>query len=130
MGSIVLGPACPLWTRQGKVSGTGIAMWASTPWGPEPDGEKAMPDIEYSFGTGQGAPHVHHSEANVDVNGDGVADGVALDFDGDGRVDDVMWDSDGDPADRKSTRLNSSHLVISYAVFCLKKQDTLTAKGH
>src|ERR1039457_2684851 len=25
------------------------------------------------------------------------------------------------PVDRKSTRLNSSHLVISYAVFCLKK---------
>src|SRR5205807_3924014 len=29
-------------------------------------------------------------------------------------------------ADRKSTRLNSSHLVISYAVFCLKKKKTLT----
>src|SRR2546426_4577997 len=28
------------------------------------------------------------------------------------------------PADRKSTRLNSSHLVISYAVFCLKKKKT------
>src|SRR5256885_5894255 len=29
--------------------------------------------------------------------------------------------------DRKSTRLNSSHLVISYAVFCLKKKkNTLT----
>src|SRR5256885_11897937 len=27
-------------------------------------------------------------------------------------------------ADRKSTRLNSSHLVISYAVFCLKKQNS------
>src|SRR5256885_9971399 len=27
--------------------------------------------------------------------------------------------------DRKSTRLNSSHLVISYAVFCLKKKNTL-----
>src|SRR5262245_65349759 len=26
------------------------------------------------------------------------------------------------PVDRKSTRLNSSHLGISYAVFCLKKQ--------
>src|SRR5256885_13241037 len=26
--------------------------------------------------------------------------------------------------DRKSTRLNSSHLVISYAVFCLKKETT------
>src|SRR3989454_6504144 len=28
----------------------------------------------------------------------------------------------GPTADRKSTRLNSSHLVISYAVFCLKKK--------
>ena len=27
-----------------------------------------------------------------------------------------------DRADRKSTRLNSSHVVISYAVFCLKKK--------
>src|SRR5260221_8784914 len=26
------------------------------------------------------------------------------------------------PTDRKSTRLNSSHTVISYAVFCLKKK--------
>src|SRR5256885_7331571 len=34
--------------------------------------------------------------------------------------------------DRKSTRLNSSHLVISYAVFCLKKkkiQDTTAVEG-
>src|SRR2546426_9001953 len=32
---------------------------------------------------------------------------------------------DREPAtlDRKSTRLNSSHLVISYAVFCLKKKN-------
>src|SRR5688500_20025236 len=28
----------------------------------------------------------------------------------------------GKSIDRKSTRLNSSHLVISYAVFCLKKK--------
>src|SRR2546430_9635551 len=28
----------------------------------------------------------------------------------------------GIPADRKSTRLNSSHSQISYAVFCLKKK--------
>src|SRR5438034_7500790 len=39
------------------------------------------------------------------------------------------------PGDRKSTRLNSSHTVISYAVFCLKKkkkkkhiQDSVTGK--
>src|SRR5690625_6898754 len=39
------------------------------------------------------------------------------------------WRTDGDPSwdvryeiDRKSTRLNSSHVAISYAVFCLKKK--------
>src|SRR5438034_2223122 len=30
--------------------------------------------------------------------------------------------------DRKSTRLNSSHTVISYAVFCLKKKKMTTCK--
>src|SRR5436853_4971201 len=35
----------------------------------------------------------------------------------------------GGPRDRKSTRLNSSHLGISYAVFCLKKK-TLTFILH
>src|SRR5258708_21689690 len=30
-------------------------------------------------------------------------------------------------ADRKSTRLNSSHQIISYAVFCLKKKNTLSS---
>src|SRR5256885_10454628 len=37
-----------------------------------------------------------------------------------GRSHAIRW------ADRKSTRLNSSHLVISYAVFCLKKKKTNT----
>src|SRR5205814_4793872 len=32
----------------------------------------------------------------------------------------------GSGQDRKSTRLNSSHLGISYAVFCLKKKNTKT----
>src|SRR5256885_10437227 len=31
--------------------------------------------------------------------------------------------------DRKSTRLNSSHLVISYAVFCLKKKTHLRSRA-
>src|SRR2546426_8763926 len=34
------------------------------------------------------------------------------------------WHCPADIPDRKSTRLNSSHLVISYAVFCLKKKKT------
>src|SRR5947207_5024970 len=32
--------------------------------------------------------------------------------------------------DRKSTRLNSSHTVISYAVFCLKKKKTYSKTHH
>src|SRR5437588_3407181 len=32
-------------------------------------------------------------------------------------------------SDRKSTRLNSSHTVISYAVFCLKKKTRCTPAG-
>src|SRR2546430_13174607 len=36
---------------------------------------------------------------------------------------DKVWNSMGEPyRDRKSTRLNSSHSQISYAVFCLKKK--------
>src|SRR5256885_9115644 len=31
--------------------------------------------------------------------------------------------------DRKSTRLNSSHLVISYAVFCLKKKKSVNTSA-
>src|SRR5207253_7177484 len=37
---------------------------------------------------------------------------------------DVLARADGQQ-DRKSTRLNSSHVAISYAVFCLKKKTSL-----
>src|SRR2546426_3489330 len=36
----------------------------------------------------------------------------------------------GVQVDRKSTRLNSSHLVISYAVFCLKKKPCPTRRAQ
>src|SRR5256885_9780302 len=39
-----------------------------------------------------------------------------------GRVTGAVCGEGGPLGDRKSTRLNSSHLVISYAVFCLKKK--------
>src|SRR5690606_41561663 len=32
--------------------------------------------------------------------------------------------------DRKSTRLNSSHVKISYAVFCLKKKNNMMSGNH
>src|SRR5438552_8967863 len=40
----------------------------------------------------------------------------------------VVGDGDG-RIDRKSTRLNSSHQIISYAVFCLKKKKGTGATG-
>src|SRR5256885_6400994 len=64
-----------------------------------------------------------------DGNGDAVQIGNALDL----RLQDFTIEawikrtstsivSFSPSGDRKSTRLNSSHLVISYAVFCLKKK--------
>src|SRR5256885_9663918 len=40
------------------------------------------------------------------------------------RLEQLVQAEQGLVADRKSTRLNSSHLVISYAVFCLKTKKT------
>src|SRR5256885_10729239 len=53
--------------------------------------------------------HLHHARPNGNY-------GFALAF-----MDRLMRTRVALP-DRKSTRLNSSHLVISYAVFCLKKK--------
>src|SRR5256885_11227451 len=38
----------------------------------------------------------------------------------------LLQQPESEIVDRKSTRLNSSHLVISYAVFCLKHNDRRT----
>src|SRR5574344_3057886 len=38
------------------------------------------------------------------------------------RIEGSYYNVMGLPIDRKSTRLNSSHQIISYAVFCLKKK--------
>src|SRR5205807_10092518 len=42
----------------------------------------------------------------------------------------LEWRSGSTKLDRKSTRLNSSHLVISYAVFCLQKKMRRFASAH
>src|SRR5256885_4236775 len=41
-----------------------------------------------------------------------------------------LFDKRDASQDRKSTRLNSSHLVISYAVFCLKKKKKKNKYHH
>src|SRR2546426_8405464 len=49
-----------------------------------------------------------------------VSEAAAAVSSGDTPFDEILVDDYQE--DRKSTRLNSSHLVISYAVFCLKKK--------
>src|SRR5205814_3800422 len=48
---------------------------------------------------------------------------------GEGRTAASGGDGSGARRDRKSTRLNSSHLGISYAVFCLKKKNSRERRG-
>src|SRR5256885_11104379 len=67
-------------------------------------------------------PPAHHRVAGRDE--DQVAAERAVEQEP-AAVDDRLEDVVGaESEDRKSTRLNSSHLVISYAVFCLKKKKT------
>src|SRR3712207_7028908 len=65
-------------------------------------------------GDGEREDHAHRAEEDLaeDEGGD-QGDGVGL-------------EQVGGHADRKSTRLNSSHANISYAVFCLKKKTYLS----
>src|SRR2546427_4446551 len=49
-------------------------------------------------------------------------DRVAIDEAWVSHLPSLFWRAPGDGKDRKSTRLNSSHSQISYAVFCLKKK--------
>src|SRR5256885_5248176 len=53
-----------------------------------------------------------------------ICGGRRLDLRAGGRRQSRAADATEARRDRKSTRLNSSHLVISYAVFCLKKKKT------
>src|SRR3712207_8716636 len=76
-----------------------------------------------------------HIKAFFDSNGDGIGDFAGLMQ----RLDyveslgvTVIWILPfyPSPLDRKSTRLNSSHANISYAVFCLKKKKTPSSRTH
>src|SRR3989442_11901272 len=67
---------------------------------------------------------------SVDVAPTVVADAAAWVGDGTAGVDDGENGVELGRTDRKSTRLNSSHVRISYAVFCLKKKKkVITCEG-
>src|SRR5690606_41191825 len=72
---------------------------------------------QFDIGQVQGGAGFEVAEVNFDVLG--KVCGQAGDFElGQHVADDGLADLE----DRKSTRLNSSHVKISYAVFCLKKK--------
>src|SRR5437762_9588729 len=61
-----------------------------------------------------GAKRIHENTFIAGIHGTTVAGGIGVIIDGKGHL-----------GDRKSTRLNSSHRCISYAVSCLKKKKDL-----
>src|SRR5207253_8396434 len=68
-----------------------------------------------------------HPLAAVQREGDGGDRRAAVVAGGEpARLDQGLGSHPRLPPDRKSTRLNSSHVAISYAVFCLKKKKKLT----
>src|SRR3712207_7679058 len=73
-----------------------------------PNGRRRRPALEAEIGSGGGGAECRHRPAGG-AGGQGVGDR------GLGRPRGAL-------GDRKSTRLNSSHANISYAVFCLKKK--------
>src|SRR3712207_8107260 len=77
------------------------------------------------------APHAS-TEAQLVRSGASCASGSArlalYVFDGQPNRD--AWLRVGSQLDRKSTRLNSSHANISYAVFCLKKKKIAQLRNH
>src|SRR3712207_6556529 len=90
---------------------------------------------EWMIATRFGAPILGREGGTVGID-NAVAQqhepGIGAEIMGAGKFGPPGWQDDADwtgwwgPKDRKSTRLNSSHANISYAVFCLKKKKTPT----
>src|SRR5258708_28545068 len=81
----------------------------------------------YTLSLHDALPIYQYGHAGVDPNR-GMGGGA----EGFGGFAEAFGDIFGDmfnQGDRKSTRLNSSHQIISYAVFCLKKKKTDRSKN-
>src|SRR5438552_14027926 len=98
-----------------------------------------IPKIPDRFATwpelGVNAPFNPDTEPRITVAGGNVGTGGAASGGGGngfniGGGSAIINTDYGGPKDRKSTRLNSSHQIISYAVFCLKKKTFETFKSN
>src|SRR2546430_5905741 len=70
---------------------------------------------------------VHDQHVNRPQSSLGLGDGQGAALGG-AEVGREVFEANGRQLDRKSTRLNSSHSQISYAVFCLKKKKKKTTQ--
>src|SRR5947208_10988902 len=75
-------------------------------------------DVAGQVGGGFESPKVGRGLAYADFDRDGDLDILMTTNNGPA----YLYRNDQEARDRKSTRLNSSHQIISYAVFCLKKK--------
>src|SRR3712207_8046891 len=73
--------------------------------------------IKFTPERGQVIIHLEHFGSDVEIRVRDTGSGIRADF--------LPFAFDRFTQDRKSTRLNSSHANISYAVFCLKKKNQL-----
>src|SRR5690606_17761149 len=93
--------------------------------GAVPEGGNGVLD-EAALVEGVGVDHHLHVEgigdAQAVVDGGGGGAPVLVQLQAGGAGEDHLLERRGNRRDRKSTRLNSSHVKISYAVFCLKQK--------
>src|SRR5690554_6970725 len=73
---------------------------------------------KYGFTSDKGEQNEPTNSGNKIIHGDNLEALKSLLPEYEGKIKCIYID----PPDRKSTRLNSSHVRISYAVFCLKKK--------
>src|SRR5205807_6842418 len=93
---------------------------------PEPS-NRNVPALTYTFNLNGNTLTTGDLQLLEPAEGNGIlSEVIRFEVSGTGSGSLVFYsDFSASIPDRKSTRLNSSHLVISYAVFCLKKKKTI-----
>src|SRR5207249_6708453 len=110
---------------QANINSVGYAFPSGTRTGPIVAGDNGAKCVDNNNGSGTPGNKVQM----WDCDGNTAAQNWTVASNGTLQIDGGCMDITG-ARDRKSTRLNSSHVSISYAVFCLKKKKTPMCCPH